>query len=87
MCKYPVSISYSDVNVNISRAPGPLLTMQQPDQVPGSHCRGEEEDPGQAQPAQEARGQGGGAEPAGGSQHAEDGGYIAYNVINGYVDP
>ena len=66
--------------MNISRAPapGPLLAMQQPDQVPGSHCRGEEEDPGQAQPAQEARGQGGGAGSAGGSQHAEDGDYIAY---------
>ena len=56
-----------------SPAPGPLLTVQQPDQDPGCHRRGEEEHPGQPQPAQEARGQGGGARPAGGSQHEEDG--------------
>ena len=82
-------------NVNISRAPapGPLLTMQQPDQVPGSVCRGEEEDPGQAQPAQEARGQGGGdgwhqRAPAGGSKHAEDGENISqYSVLIYLIGP
>ena len=53
--------------------------MQQPDQDPRCHCRRKENGPGEAQRAQEARGQGGGARPARGSQHEEAGDQININ--------